>query len=305
MKIIQNLGEVEFEASAVAIGKFDGVHIGHNRILSAIAGQKDLATVVFSFTPSPGVFFGVVEPKELMTREEKRARLAEAGVDFLVEFPFHAESAATPPDVFLRKILCEQLHMKYIAAGPDVSYGAKGAGDVNMLIDNAAELGYRVEIIEKETANGIVISSTTIREALRDAKIEKVNEMLGYRYSIEGCVVHGAHLGTGLSMPTMNIVPPEDKLLPPNGVYYTNVIIDNETYPAISNIGCKPTVSGERKLGLETYVYRFDGDVYGKDIRVEFLGFERPEYRFENIEALKKQLETDKILGSRFHGLEK
>lgn len=302
MEIIRDLNHIPFTQSAVAIGKFDGVHRGHRKILRAITSEKEkgLCAVVFSFDPSPGVFFGAVEAGELVTGEEKRQMLEEAGVDYLVEFPFNRESAAIPAPVFLKDILCDKLHMRYIAAGPDVSFGDGGAGNVDLLAGCAATYGYRLSVIGKETLQGRVISSTAIRELLRQARLPEVNAMLGYRYSVTGEVVHGAHLGTGFDMPTLNILPPEEKLLPPKGVYFSDTVIDGIRYHSISNIGVKPTVTGDRVMGVETYVYDFAKDIYGRTVTVELLEFERPEQRFASVEALKEQLGRDKKLGAEY-----
>ncbi len=302
MEIIRDLNHIPFTQSAVAIGKFDGVHRGHRKILRAVTSEKErgLSAVVFSFDPSPGVFFGAVEPGELLTGEEKRQMLQEAGVDYLVEFPFNRESAAIPASVFLKDILCDKLHMRFIAAGPDVSFGDRGAGNAELLAECAATYGYRLSVIGKEMRQGRVISSTAIRQLLRQARLPEVDDMLGYRYSVTGEVVHGAHLGTGFDMPTLNLLPPEEKLLPPKGVYYSDTVIDGVRYHSISNIGVKPTVTGDRVMGVETYVYDFAQDIYGRSVTVELLEFERPEQRFASVDALKEQLARDKKLGADF-----
>ena len=302
MIIIENTTNFPLDGrSAVAIGKFDGIHLGHRKLLEKIIQQKEkgyLATV-FTFDTSAAAFFGG-DDKELTTREEKRRLFARMGMDVLIEFPLNQETAATPPDVFVEEYIIRQMKAAYICAGMDVSFGQRGAGNYQLLQQYAAAGDYRIEIIDKVMAGGEEVSSTRIREAIRSGEMQLANEMLGTAYSLTGVVAHGRRLGRAIGMPTANLLPEKDKLLPPNGVYYPRVRYQDKVYKAISNIGCKPTVSAEMVLGVESYLYDFTEDIYGKEITVELLEFRRPEMKFADVEALKTQMEKDIQAGKTY-----
>ncbi len=289
--------------SAVALGKFDGVHLGHRALIHKIMEQKrrGLLATVFTFDMSAAAFFGG-EEKELTTREEKRRIFRQMGVDVLIEFPLNPETAATEPEEFVRRYLAGQMQAAYLCAGPDLSFGKKGAGDYALLDRHTAEYGYQVELIDKVMVDGEEVSSTRVREAVRRGEMEAAARMLGVPYSVTGNVEHGMRLGRTLGMPTANLLPEADKLLPPNGVYYAKVTVDGVDYKGISNVGCKPTVSDRQMMGVETYLYDFDGDLYGRDISVQLLAFRRPEMKFDGVEGLKAQLDKDIVAGAAWGG---
>lgn len=307
MQIIEQTTEFVLPGkSAVAIGKFDGIHLGHCKLILQILEQKQkgLLATVFTFDTSATAFFGG-EEKELTTKAEKRAIFEEMGIDVLIEFPLTRETAATDPEEFVRRYLVEQMRAAYVCAGPDVSFGKNGAGDYALLKRYATQYDYRMELIEKvRLTSGEVISSTAVREAVRGGNMELVSGMLGKPYCVSGRVEHGSRFGRTMGMPTANLIPEDDKLLPPNGVYYSRVIVMDEKsggeYRSISNVGCKPTVSTEGRVGIETYLYDFEGDLYGKDITVMLLAFRRPEQRFADADALRRQMEADIAAGREF-----
>lgn len=303
MYIIENTTEFQLEApGAVAIGKFDGIHLGHQKLIHKIIEQKEkgrLATV-FTFDTSAAAFFGG-EEKELTTRAEKRAVFEAMGIDVLIEFPLTQETAATEPVEFLQRYLVKQMQTAYICAGADLSFGRKGAGNYELLQEYADLYGYQVELIDKIKMDGEEVSSTRVRNAVRASRMEEAAGMLGVPYSVSGRVEHGERLGRTIGMPTANLLPDQDKLLPPNGVYYSQVILGEKIYRSISNIGCKPTVSDRQIMGVETYLYDFAGDIYGEDITVQFLSFRRPEMKFDGIDSLKAQMEKDIAAGRSYH----
>ena len=302
MRIIENTTEFHLEnKSAVALGKFDGIHLGHRRLLERVLEQKSqgLRTVVFTFDTSAASFFGG-ETKELSTREEKRAVFSRLGIDVLIEFPLNRGTAATEPAEFVARYLAEQMQTAYLCAGPDISFGKGGAGDYKLLSVYAGTCGYQVELIDKVRVDGEEVSSTRVRQAVREGDMEKVSAMLGAPYCVSGKVVHGRQLGRKLGMPTANILPDVRKLLPPNGVYYSRARLGDAVYRGISNVGCKPTVSDEKIMGVETYLYDFSGEVYDRDMTVELLAFRRAERTFESVEALRRQIEADVEAGRSF-----
>ena len=288
--------------SVVAIGKFDGVHRGHKKLLKEVLEyrEKGLQAVVFTFDPPPNVLFGEGEWKEITLQNEKRSIFQEMGMDVLIEFPLNRQSAATEPEDFIRNLLVGQMKARQIVAGVDVSFGNKGRGDGRLLKNLAKELEYGVSLIDKICYNGREISSTYVREEIIRGNMETVEKLLGEPYFISGTVVHGKRLGRTIGMPTANLTVSEEKLLPPNGVYYSFVYIEGKRYKGITNIGTKPTVSSKGQPGGETYIYDFCEDIYGKEIKVELLAFKRPEMNFGTVEALKMQMEKDIAEGAVF-----
>ena len=230
---------------------------------------------------------------QLFTREEKLRAFQELGVDVLVMFPLNEKTAATDPEEFVRKILVDGLNASYIAAGSDVSFGDKGKGDSRLLERLAKELSYELCIIDKVKIDGEEVSSTRVRNAVADGDMNLTKRLLGSEYSVSGIVEHGNHLGHTIGVPTVNILPPKMKLLPPYGVYSSTVKIGEKEFKGMTNIGRKPTVSEKEKVGVETYIYDFDCDVYGEFIEVVLHSFVRPEIKFENMEQLKLQIQQD------------
>uniref|UniRef100_UPI0040563B58 bifunctional riboflavin kinase/FAD synthetase n=1 Tax=Acetatifactor sp. TaxID=1872090 RepID=UPI0040563B58 len=303
MKII--VGTTEFvleKETAVAIGKFDGVHIGHRRLLEEILAQKEkgLLACVFTFDPPPAVLFGHSDGKELTTREEKRKLFEKVGVDILIEFPLSFDTAAILPEDFAREILAKRMKARFIAAGTDLSFGAKGAGNATLLQKLSLELGFEVKTIEKVCMQGTEVNSTYIREQLKAGDMELVEKFLGMPYTVMGTVKHGNRIGRTIGFPTVNLLPQETKLLPPNGVYYSEVLTGGKRYRAISNIGYKPTVTEEQVMGVESYLYDFNEEIYDETVEVYLYAFKRPEQRFGSLEELKSQLQKDIKDGRNF-----
>ena len=298
MEIITDTTEFHIEGkNAVAIGKFDGIHLGHKKLLSYILKQKEdnLKSVVFTFDPSPEEFFTGNSIPQLFTRMEKREAFEEMGIDILIEFPLTSETAATDPEDFVRRILVKQINADFIAAGTDVTFGDKGRGDQHLLRNLSKEIGYELVLIDKVRIDGEEVSSTRVRNQVADGDMPMVKRLLGYNYSVSGTVQHGRHIGHTIGVPTVNIIPPSNKLLPPYGVYSSRVYIDDRIYDGMTNIGRKPTISEKEQVGVETYIYDFDSDAYGKLIKVEILKFVRPEMKFDSIDALKDQIKSDLI----------
>ena len=296
MQIISETTEFNIGAkTAVAIGKFDGIHLGHKKLLDLILEQKkdSLKSVVFTFDPPPEEFFTGSRIPQLFTRFEKRAAFEEIGIDILIEFPLTAKTAATPPEEFVRDILVRQIGADYIAAGTDVSFGDKGRGDQHLLRNLSKDLGFELELIDKVMLDGKEVSSTRVRNEVADGNMHEVKRLLGTEYSISGIVEHGRHIGHTIGVPTVNILPSANKLLPPFGVYSSIVVIDGKEYQGMTNIGRKPTISEKEAVGAETYIYDFDENVYGKALEVRLKEFLRPEMKFDNLDQLKAQIESD------------
>ena len=296
MEIIADTTEFYIEKdTAVAIGKFDGVHLGHRRLLEEILAAKErgLSACVFTFDIPPASLFGG-DSRVLTTNREKQRIFERMGIDFLVEFPMTADTAATAPNAFIMDYLVSRMNTRFLAAGTDVSFGRRGEGNSSLLKAMADECGYEFKLVDKvRTDDGREISSSLVRECVENGDMENVTKLLGEPYSVSGTVIHGNHIGHSLGFPTVNIYPEENKLLPRFGVYRGHTVIGEKIYASVSNVGCKPTVSGDNKVGVETYIYDFDEDVYGQDAIVTLEHFTRPEQKFASLDELKAQLSRD------------
>lgn len=295
MKIINDSLDFSIpEMSAVTLGKFDGIHKGHQKLMRKILAKKEqgLKSVVFTFGQMPGtVFYG--KGRTILTRVERQQHLESMGIDYMVECPFVPEIIQMEPENFVKEILVKQLHVKYIAVGPDFRFGYNRKGSCSLLKKLAPVYGYEVDVFEKECLDDKIISSTYVRHMLETGEMETVQKLLGYPYYVSGTVVHGHAIGRTLGIPTINLLPDDEKMLPPNGVYLTKTIFDQKEYFGITNIGVKPTISGEEAKGIETHLFDFEGDLYGRELIVQFYAFERAERRFSSLEELKEQLAED------------
>lgn len=297
MRIIEGTTEFQVqEETAISIGKFDGLHQGHQLLVERIVKKKQegLKALIFTFD------FG--DRPVLLLPEERREMLRKWGVDYLLECPFVESISHMEAEEFVRKILVERLHVRYLAVGTDFRFGCQRRGDYRLLQRLSVECGYEVEVVEKACWQGEEISSSRIRRELEQGRMELVNQLLGYAYSVTGEVLHGRKIGRTLGMPTTNIVPSERKLLPPNGVYATRTVIAGELFEGITNIGYKPTVGAEPRKGVETYLFDLDRNLYGEILTVRFYGYERPERKFDSLEELKKRIGQDVEWGRTYFG---
>ena len=299
MRVITGTREFQIEEpTAVTIGKFDGRHKGHQKLLREMLCFKErqgLKAAVFTFDMAPaGVMAGRVQTV-ITTNQERRNKMAKVGIDYLVEYPFDQETAHMQPEEFVSEVLVRQMHAKAVVVGTDCSFGYKGAGNAQLLKEMSESCGFEAVIIEKEQDDHRDISSTYVREELDLGNMEKANELLGEPYAIHGVVVHGNHIGGAiLGFPTANILPPPEKHLPPFGVYVSQVLVDGSLYRGVTNIGKKPTVAGESPVGVETFIMGLEENLYGKEIEVQLLNFERPEQKFASLKELKERIEKDK-----------
>lgn len=283
------------EPTAVTLGKFDGLHRGHDLLMQTVlkySKEYGLASVAFTFDIPPRNKVEAIVANVLTTNDEKQYIFEKRGIDYLIECPFTTEVMSMEPKDFIAWI-STALHMKYVVVGDDFRFGYKRAGDYHTLQKYEEKFGYKTIVIDKLKDSNRDISSTYVREKIADGNIKKANELLGYKYFIKSEILHGQKLGRTIGVPTINMILPENKLLPPNGVYVTEVLVDGKTYMGVTNIGCKPTVSNEKVIGVETYIDNFNQDVYGEKIVVSFIQFIRPEQKFDSIEELKAQLQSD------------
>lgn len=295
---MQNIIDNEFSLtnSAVALGKFEGLHRGHQLLFEEIVKRKkeNLQSVIFTFDMPPGLFFHKEDAKkQLYTKAERHTMLEKWGIDILVEYPFTKEFASLEPEAFIRNVLIGQLDAKVIVVGEDFRFGKKRSGSIADLKKYQDKYGYELVVFPKLQEQGQDISSSTIKKLLAEAKMSEIQILLGRPFSIIGQVVHGKALGRTINIPTANQEAEEGKALPPNGVYLSAIHCQDGSYYGITNIGTKPTVDQGKIRGIETHVFDFNGDLYGQVIEVDLLEYCRPEMKFESLQALVAQMTSD------------
>jgi riboflavin kinase/FMN adenylyltransferase len=289
-----------------AIGNFDGVHLGHQFLLretAAFAEENDAVLGVVLFEPHPRRYFQPDAPPFLLTMPEKRDALLRAlGVQEILTLTFDKALASMTPEAFVHEVLAAKLSLGGVVAGADFRFGAKRAGDGAALRKLGEDAGLAVKLVEllDDQDGAAKFGSSAVREALRAGDAAEAAAMLGRSWSVTGIVLQGNQVGRTIGFPTANMTL-GDLVAPLQGVYATRVIVDGETYAAVSNYGRRPTVGSDAPL-LETYLFDFDGDLYGREIEVSFEAFLRDERKFDGLDALKAQIADDclkarKVLG--------
>jgi len=286
-------------APAIALGNFDGLHRGHQRLLDATrqaASRLEGDSVVFTFDPHPAqVLAPQFAPPLLSTRERKLELIADAGMSACVIEPFTPELAALSPDDFLH-ILCNIIGARHVVVGYDFTFGRKRAGTTQTLRAFGEEHGFAVEVIEPVAVDGIVASSTKVREFLGAGKVDGAALLLGRPYDVDGAVVRGAGRGRTIGIPTANIAT-DGVLLPHAGVYAVRArLLDDRgasTLDGVANLGTNPTFVDDGQLSLEVHLFDFSTDIYDRRMRVEFIERLRGEKRFEGVDGLVKQIHAD------------
>ncbi len=293
------------EPTVVAIGKFDGEHIGHKKIFSVmrdIARKNDLKLAIFTFDTPPALVLDKDKSLGLISdNSDKRANLINLeGIDYIIEYPFDESTAHITGEDFVRDILIAKMNMKAIVAGDDCAFGYKKSGNIDLLRKMSKEYNFEVNIINKvKDEGGTDISSTYIKALLDDGDIKKANKLLGRNYSIYGNVVKGNHIGaTTIGIPTINMFLESQVHCPRFGVYKTLVHIDGDAniYKGLTNIGTNPSIADDKfshRIRIETYIYDYSGDLYGKGVRLEFIDFIREQMKFATIEELKERINKD------------
>ena len=282
----------------VTIGTFDGVHLGHQKIVAQITKNADALnceSLVLTFFPHPRmVLQESTEMKQLNTLNEKIALLDNLGIDNLVVHPFDKEFSRLTAEEFVKKVLVDVFKIKKIIIGHDHRFGRNRTATIDDLINFGETYGFEVEQISAEEINEVSISSTKIRNALLEGNIELATNYLGYDYSLTGIIIEGKQLGRTIGYPTANITIEEDyKLIPNNGVYIAKSVLNGKTVFGMMNIGTRPTVDGTKQT-IEINFFDFKQDLYGQKITISLLHRMRSEQKFESIDALKNQLGKDK-----------
>lgn len=301
MKIHRDLNSFHAKNPVLTIGTFDGVHLGHRKIIARLhdlAKEMDGESVIFTFDPHPRK---VVAPGEsslriLTTLDEKIELFEQSGIDHLIIYPFTAEFAQLSYEQFVEQILVDQIHTKYLVVGYDHKFGKNRQGDFEFLKNCADRLGFRIEKLDVLLMNESNISSTRIREAIQQGDFKTANAFLGYSFALHGTVVEGQKLGRKIQFPTANVEASDpEKIIPGYGVYAVKVKVQNRIYLGMLNIGSRPTVNHNADhRSIEVHIFDFESDIYGASIELLFYTKLREEQKFESIEALKEQLSQDK-----------
>ena len=286
---------VEKKFLSLALGYFDGVHLAHQKVISSavnFARENGLKSAVITFKEAPISYLKNIETKNICSLSDRLKYIENLSVDYVyvIDFPTIANFSA---EEYLRKYLVKNFLPKAIVTGFNHTFGAKKSGNEKLLYDLQKDFGYKYIEIQPEKIDGEIISSTAIRNHILNGEIQKANKMLGKNFCIENEVINGQHLGRTIGFKTANIIYPKNIIDIKNGVYGANVVVKNNRYRGILNLGVKPTVSNENKRVLEVNIFDFDEDIYGENIKIEFEEMIREEKKFSSIDELKLQIAKD------------
>ena len=286
----------------LALGNFDGLHRGHLKIIERVrrgAAEHGGTPMAMTFDPHPS---RVVRPDKaptlLMTKEQRLEALEHAGIKAVAVVRFTTELSQWDPEMFVRTVLVEWLRVSEVWVGANFLFGHDRGGNFSTLRTLGQRYGFRADKIDPVRYKEFVVSSTRVRRLVAEGRMDEAGALLGHQYYIDGVVVEGKRRGRELGFPTANLKTDND-LLPPNGVYATTTTIDGIVHPSISNIGLRPTFGDTTKTMIEAYVMGFDGDLYGRPVRLGFVQRLRDERKFEDVDALRAQMEADRRRAER------
>ncbi|RKS55743.1 riboflavin kinase/FMN adenylyltransferase [Gillisia mitskevichiae] len=303
----EHLGAYTFKSefpTVITIGTFDGVHAGHQKIIEKLVNTAKLSNMesaILTFFPHPRMVLQKESDIKLInTIDERKEILSDSGIDHLIIHPFTHQFSRLTAQEFVRDILVNKLNAKKIIIGYDHRFGRNRTADINTLKEFGKEYDFEVEEIGKQEIEDVAVSSTKIRKALMEGKVEKANRFLKKPFMLNGTVVRGKGLGKGFGYPTANLKIEENyKLIPKNGVYIARAIIDEIPYFGMMNIGTNPTVGGTEQT-IETYFFLLDQDLYGQKLEIQLLARIRDEKNFDSIDALKIAMKQDEAFSSQF-----
>jgi riboflavin kinase/FMN adenylyltransferase len=301
MKIIRDLENLNFKMPVVALGNFDGVHVGHQVLIKKIvkrAREIDGTSIVFTFYPHPLKVIGDEALPLIQTFKEKAHIIRNWGVDVMICARFTKRFANMYPEEFVKQVLLDCLGVEEICIGYDYTFGKNGKGTVDTLLQYSRKYHFKLHVIPPVRVGNVVVSSNVVRGLIKDGKIKKASLLLGRYYSIEGYVEKGMSRGKQLGFPTANIYP-KNKLLPKSGVYIAMVKVDEELLYAVVNVGSNPTFD-DNVTHLETHILGFKGNIYNKRLNIEFVDHIRDEVKFKDSSALREQIEMDIDMAEAF-----
>ncbi len=297
MQQYTSLDELSLPSSCVTIGVFDGLHLGHQTVIHstvALARSLGLPSVLITFHPHPAVTLGKMNPPQyLLDNEDKIRLLQQMGIDHLVTMKFDHALANTPAEDFVDHLI-KQLHLLHLITGEDFSLGRNREGNQTTLKQLGEQNHFGLTQIPEVDNQGKRISSTAIRDLLHRGDVHQANKLLGRAYHFSGIVINGEHRGRKIGFPTANLIPHPDRLVPRFGVYATLLTWEGRDYPAITNVGIRPTFNADiENITIETYVLDFMDTLYGQSIDLHFIDFIRPEIKFPSLDLLRQQIQTD------------
>ncbi len=304
MEIIDllNYNEKRFE-TVIALGNFDGIHVGHQELIKTmVAKAKELGikSSLLLFKEHTKTITANSKPHMITNNYQKYRIAKELGVDIVYLIDFNSELMNLSPEEFVKNIIRDKMNGKLVVVGFDYRFGHKAIGDTKYLLELGKQYSFDIVVVNPVYKNEKIVSSTTIREMISLGKVSLVSEMLDRPYSILGKVIHGKDRGNKLGFPTANISTTDNYIIPRNGVYFTNTIIDGRRYKSATNIGFNPTFN-ENILKIETYILDFSGDIYDELLEIEFIDFLRDDIKFKDKESLIVQMEKDIVLIKNRH----
>ncbi|MEI8215664.1 MAG: bifunctional riboflavin kinase/FAD synthetase [Eubacteriales bacterium] len=305
MKVFKSISEVEnIGDTVIALGNFDGLHKGHQELINRTVKSAKIANLksaVFTFSNHPkNVMAGRPIIKNILSWNDKVSIIRSYGVDYLISVPFDYEMQNMDPHDFIMNVLVDKLKMKEAYCGFNFKFGHFAKGNAELLMKVGLEKDFGIHILEPIRIDNIVVSSSYIRELISEGRIDECEKYLGRYYSIGGTVVTGNKIGRTIGFPTSNIIIDEGMVTPANGVYVTYCTFNGVRFKSITNVGIKPTI-GDNKYTIETHIFNFDYNIYGKEIKVEFLKKLRDELKFSSLDELRDQISKDKEMAMEYH----
>jgi len=305
MIVFERLEDINnIEPTVVALGNFDGVHKGHQEIIGRTVKEAEAAglkSAVFTFSNhTSSILKNVPQVKNILYPEDKLRILGEMGVDYVFNVPFTEEILRMSPEAFIEEILVKRFNIREAYCGFNYSFGYKASGTPEILMHEGLKHGFGIHVQEPYIIDGVVVSSTHIRQLIEEGRMEEAAKFMGRMYSVSGEIIVGNKIGRTIGFPTCNTLVDDTMITPPNGVYITTCTIDGVNRPSVTNVGVKPTI-GTYEKNIETHIFDFNEDVYGKQIRVDFIKHTRGERKFDGIDELKKQIESDSIEARVWH----
>jgi len=305
MRLFDKLDDIkDIEGTVIALGNFDGVHLGHQALIARTvkeANAANLKSAVFTFANHPkNVLSKTRKVKSILYPDEKAAIIERLGVDYLFNIPFDSGIQQLEPSEFINKLLLKKLKMREACCGFNYRFGVKASGNIETLMKESIRKHFGIHVIEPVKIEGEIVSSSLIRKLIERGDMEKCIRLMGRPYALGGEVLVGNKLGKAIGFPTSNITIDDSMVSPSNGVYITYCVYKGNKYPSVTNVGTRPTM-GDFEKNVETHIFDFDKELYGKSIRIEFLKKTRDEKRFENVNELIKQITKDCVMAKGFH----
>jgi riboflavin kinase/FMN adenylyltransferase len=305
MKIFNSIQEIEnISPSVIALGNFDGVHRGHIELIKRAvtdAMDTELCSAVFTFSNHPRNFLaGKNVIKNIITSEDKISIIEELGVDYIFNIPFDEHIHVMEPVNFINDLILDKMNSNILYCGFNYHYGKNASGSTESLIGTAEAEGFEVNVLEPYIVDGNLVSSTLIRSLIGDGKIDECTKYLGRHYYTRGTVEVGNRIGRTIGFPTTNIGIDDSMVWPSHGVYITNCYYDGVKYPAVTNVGIRPTIGDNRRV-VETHMFNFNQSIYEQEIKVEFIKKIRDEVKFKDKDELKMRIGKDKQTAEDYH----